>query len=75
MLRLNEPGFYCNNKLSEDDLILEARWMLAVRYGNVERADEAKDCFWGGKGLSSADTLKRWDAHNQHQIDPFMLVL
>lgn len=56
------PGFYSNGHTDVDSLILEARAILAARYGWQGRSVDVFECFHGQRSI--VETLAQWDAYN-----------
>jgi hypothetical protein len=64
MKKFLEPvGFYTNGDFSDDAVVLEARLLLASRYGKLFRVDQAFNSFFKRsiKAKSPKEVLEEWD--------------
>jgi len=64
MINFSNPGTYTNGNTTEDALILEARYILANRYGWIGRTNEAFRSFRDNINLD--EVLNRWDRSNSY---------
>ncbi len=57
------PGYFTNGDTSADALILEARYVLAQRYGDAGRVRAVFRCFYEHQHSPSI-VLRAWDLFN-----------
>ncbi len=62
MIDPERPGYFTTGEATPDQLILEARYILARRYQRRSRIQDAFECFFHGRDVRR--TLDRWNDVN-----------